>query len=247
MKTSLKLIIGSTILFTTSCTKESIKSTQASTITTEESSVASGCVNPWTGLYADGSHPDQTVRQISFIKDGVARLTPIDWSNYHTGIYYAIPSCHDVSGDTIRFEARIKNPNNTPGAVYNYDVVMQIFGSKNFSEVAFVGSSSSQQYNHIWIGNSKQSNFPELNRYFGDYETVSVQFVNKTLSIYINGTLIKSVSYDAANKIGRLKRIGCGFKGTGTIDFVRLYSSKNNTLIMKEDFDVVGKSNVIWY
>lgn len=205
------------------------------------------CERRWFGLYANGLQPNDSIIETKFIKDGSAKLPPVNWYNYHTGIYYDIPLCHSLHGDTVRFEASVKNPTGQSGSVFDYEVALQVYGSKNYGEVYFTGSASTQSYNHIWIGNYQISNLPELNHYFGDYETLSVEFKNDKLSIYRNGIFVKNVTYDASNKIGKIKRIGYGFKGTGSIDWVKLYSSKNDKLLMQEDFNVDGQANVIWY
>jgi hypothetical protein len=247
---SIQTLLAACILFTAiSCKKETIKSsrTQSESSVSEED-LAGNCVKPWYGIYADGIIPNDTISQNKFIKNGIAQLPPNNlFTWYHTGIYYNIPSCHFLVGDSITFEASVQNPSNGIGAVSDYDVVFQLWGSKNYASVYFVGNTNSQSYDNITIGNSVVWNMPELVHYFGNYETFKVVIKNKTVSIYINGVFVKSMPYDASNKIGKIKTIGYGFKGTGAIDWVKLYSSNSNQQIMQEDFNVNGKSNVVWF
>lgn len=257
MKTFLRLAFFSAIsIITFSCQKEISNNQQNLNQATVHSDAISGtgeCERRWFGEYSNGINPDDTITQKDFIANGVAQLPPVDWYNYHTGIFYDIPLCHEISADCIRFDVRLKNPNNVNGAIYGYDVALQLYGSDKtygtdkYSEIYLVGDPTAQAYTHIWIGNEKMSNIPELVHYFGDYQTLSLELKNSTLNIYIDGSLIKSLPYDISTHLGKLKRIGIGFKGTGTADWVKLFSSSTGNQIMQEDFDLDGKSNVIWF
>jgi len=256
MKTLSNLIaVSSLLLFISSCKKEAIPTTGTLTSISNSSELDAGngdCDRRWFGLYANGINPDDTITQKSLIKNGVAQLPAVNWYNYHTGIDYNIPLCHEISADCITFEVRLKNPSDGSGAIYDYEVALQLYGSEKlygsstFSEIYFVANSSAQNYSHIWIGNEQLWNLPELVHYFGDYETLTLQIKDNVLSIFREGSLVKAVPYESTH-LGRLRRIGIGFKGTGTADWVKLYNSKSGTQIMQEDFNVDGKSNVIWF
>ena len=237
-----------------SCKKDiSGSPNQITAIENEDATKSLGdCERRWFGLYADGFHQDDTISQKTIIKNGIAQMPAIDWNDYHTGIYYDIPRCHEINGDAIRFEARVKNTS-LDGGFFGYDVALQLFGcdklygSDFYSEALFVGNPSVQVYNHIWIGKTQLSNLPEMVHYFGDFENIALELKNHTLTVYREGQIVKSITYSDTTNIGNLKRIGIGFKGMGTVDWVKLYNSTTNTQIMQEDFDIDGKSNVKWY
>lgn len=244
-------------LFSTffSCKKdlETKRSSQLSNFLLESELNGEDCTKKWFGLYANEIQTNDTITQRTIIKDGYAQLPAVNWYNYHTGLYYDIPKCHPICGDSLRFEVRVKNPSFGSGSVPDYEVAMQVFGtnkeyrSPNFAEIYFVSHSSYQVYNHIWIGSTELSNLPEMVHYFGDYETLVMEIKNNTLSIYREGVLVKSVDYSTNTKIGKVKRIGIGFKGSGYTDWVKLYNSYTGEQIMQEDFDVNGRSNVKWF
>jgi len=253
--TSTKTLLKNSLAFFSffalfSCKKEFTDNSKISVVRSEsnQSAITEGdCERRWIGLYANGLQPNDSINQNEFIKGGIAQLPAVNWYNYHTGIYYNLPLCHTLAGDSIRFEASVKNPDNGAGSVFSYEIALQIYGTKSYAEVYFVGSTVHQSYDHIWVGNYQIAGLPELVHYFGEYETLAVEFKNNTLSIYRGGEFVKSIIYNVSDRIGKIKRIGYGFKGTGAIDWVKLYSSKSNNLLMSEDFNVDGQSSVVWY
>ena len=90
------------------------------------------------------------------------------------------------------------------------------------------------------LANCKTNNFLP-------YVMAALEAKNKTFIVYINETYITSIPYDKVNKIGRLKQIIVAFKGSGTIDWVKLYNSNTGTQLIQEDFNIDKRSNTIWY
>jgi hypothetical protein len=81
---------------------------------------------------------------------------------------------------------------------------------------------------------------------FEDWTNVTLEANDNVLTTKRNGAVTESLSYEGYS-IGLLKTINISFKGSGSIDWVKLYSSKSNTLLMQEDFNASGTSNVTWY
>ena len=254
MKTNLFYLF--VLLFAMSCKKE-VKVSQDQiasnplriALTTDVASdVESGdCIRNWWGKYVNEYGISDTINQHAVIKDGVARCPTASYYNYHSGIYYSIPLCQDISGDNIRIEARVKNPSGVSGSIYDYDVALQLEGRQHTAEVLFVASSASVFYNHLWVGNSSQYGLTSLIHYFAAFENISMEIKHGMQTITRNGEFVTSHFYTEADRIGHLKRIGVGFKGSGITDWVRLYNASTGQLLMSEDFDVNGQSNVIWY
>jgi hypothetical protein len=61
------------------------------------------------------------------------------------------------------------------------------------------------------------------------------------LSTYIDGNLVKSCNYGSG--IDKLKMIHVTFKGTGSVDWVKLYDG-SGTLKMSEEFNTDHTSTV---
>ena len=245
-KTTLSAVI---ILYSFSCKKEPMQSLQQinSTHAVNQSVNDSNCVKRWIGSYANETNGDDTINQRHYIHDGIAQLPPRNWANYHTGLKYHIPSCHTIYGDNVIFEASLKNPQGEAGSVYGYNVALQIQGLDNFFEVYFSFDKAGQSYDHIFMGDYHVFNLPELVHYFPTFETLSVHLNSDKVRIFLNGSLLKTLDYDKTNNLGEIKWIGVGFKGTGTADWVKVYNRKTGSLLMQEDFDGDGQSNVKWY
>ena len=62
---------------------------------------------------------------------------------------------------------------------------------------------------------------------------------------YRNDAYVGGLSYADEPLIGKLKEIGVVFKGSGFIDYINVYNSVNNKLLMSEDFNTDGKSTII--
>ena len=62
---------------------------------------------------------------------------------------------------------------------------------------------------------------------------------------YRNIEYLGGLGYGDEPDIGRLKEIGMVFRGSGFIDYIKVYNSANNQLLMSEDFNTDGQSTVV--
>lgn len=229
--------------FLFSCEKESLQNTQ--TISTESTDDAKGCPNgKWLGAYGTPGLPTLYVQDTSFIKNGIAQLNSSPWSYFYTAVSLNVPKCHQFSGDSARFTVYLKNPSNVSGSVAPYDVSLWLYGSKDTAHVQFLNQYP--EYTALTVGNVGITNTTDLIHLFQDWTELTLEAKNKRLSVYMNGVLIKQIIYKGV-KIGALKQIQVGFKGAGSVDWVKLYNSNTDIQLMQEDFNVVGHSSVDWY
>lgn len=234
-------IIALTTLF--ACHKEVIK--QSAAIVSLSQDDARSCVNgTWLGNYATPGLPFLSVTDSVFINDGVAKLTTSPWSYFYSAIELPISKCHQFSGDSAKLVVYLKNPTGTSLSVYPFDVTLRLYGTKDTAEVYFLGDL--QQYTSLHVGNIGITNSPQLIHTFEDWTEVTLEAKNKRLTVYLNGVPVQQVVYKG-NKIGILKSINIGFKGAGTVDWVKLYNSNTNTQLMQEDFNVNMQSSVNWF
>ncbi len=138
---------------------------------------------------------------------------------------------------------RLKNPDGEIGSVFPFDVSLYIDGSVNTGSVQFL--SYYQEFTALKVGNYSVTNTPNLIHQFQDWTELTLIAKKKKLAIYLDGVLKEQIDY-SGTKIGALRQLEVGFKGGGSIDWVKLYNSYTDTQIMEEDFDGRG-SNVIWY
>jgi len=243
MKTILSLLLLSTVLF--SCKKEAIKTQEFLSNASNTSDAVRPCGNGrWSGTYGTPDLPYQIVTDSTFINNGIAQLTNSPWSYFYTSITLPIPKCHQVSGDSVRFTTYLKNPSDQSGSVFPFDVSLWLYGSKDTGHVQFLADLP--EYTALTVGNVGVTNTTDLLHLFQDWTEVTLESKNKRLTVYINGVLVKQIVYRGL-KIGALKQIQIGFKGSGSVDWVKLYNSNTNIQIMQEDFNINGHSSVAWF
>jgi hypothetical protein len=203
----------------------------------------------WVGDYDLNGSIVNYVPDSTFIFNGIAQIlnTPfIGNATNSTNIRLVIPSCRVFNADEVNFVVSLKNPSSGPNAVSDYDAGLYLLGSGDTARVIYNGANR-PQFNHLGLMHTEITNAAELQHLFNVFTTVSLQTDNGVLSTYINGTFVKSFTY-TGNQVGQLNAIDIGFKGSGSVDWVKLYDSRTNKLLMSEDFNSpTGKSNVIWY
>ncbi len=234
------------LLFTLfSCKKEAIQQRSSSAQSTElsntELSIPDG---HWHGFYATFGFPFEKVKDETFIANGIAQLTNSPWSYFFTSINLHISPCREIIADTVRLEVSLKNPSTAPGSITDYDAGLWLYGSSDTAHAQYIGFRP--EFTSFGLNAKQITNDNKLLYVFESFTTVTLEAKNKTLSTTRSGTLVESLSYKGY-KIGRLKGISISFKGSGSVDWVKLYSSKSNKLLMEENFNVDGKSSVVWY
>lgn len=99
----------------------------------------------------------------------------------------------------------------------------------------------------IRLGQTIKNNIAALQHNVEDYDTLILQTFNRGLVAYRNDAYLGGLAYGNEALIGGLKEIGIVFKGSGFIDYVKIYNSVNGKLLMSEDFNTDGESTVVWY
>ena len=233
------------LLFLFSCKKEAAQNQQLSLVTTTTSDDATGCPNgKWSGVYATPNLPYQNVGDSSFISGGIAQLKNSPWSYFYTSVSLLIPKCHQFSADSARFTVYLKNPSGQQSSVAPYDVSLWLYGSKDTGHVQFLNQYP--EYTALTVGNVGVTNTTDLIHLFQDWTELTLEAKNKRLSVYMNGVLVKQIIYKGI-KMGALKQIQIGFKGAGSVDWVKLFNSNTNAQVMQEDFNTTGKSTINWF
>lgn len=199
----------------------------------------------WVGVYASLTE-SVVVADSAFINNGVAKLSNSPYSYYWTGTELNFPACRNISGDSIRFDARIKNPLDE-GAIEELDVTLTITGEQDSAIVQYVGRAHKQSVTilGLWNGPSLTGQ-SELVQLFQDWTDVSLEVKDNVIATYKNSVLVKSYTMPAGKKLGRIKRIQVVFKGTGSVDWVKLWNNAG-TLKLREEFSLTKKSSIEWF
>lgn len=225
------------VLCFTACKKENVVQAVSSSNNSVKANAESN--GKWEGVYYSGRSPIY-VDDTTFIRNGVAHLKSRDFPEYRTDIELNIPKNKSFDADSATVVVRIKNPEGLRGSRYPYDARILIdAGSKN-----------------VYVEYSAEKYLAELSA-SGDYWYSPIY--NKVLNDW-TVVILKCYGYHAAaserpfskevnvvhDNMGRIEILDFYFRGSGFIDWIKLYYGKPDRLIMEENFDGPG-SNVIWY
>ncbi len=232
-----------------SCKKESIETSSLSSKNTSNAVVDDTvCRSDWYGIFNQNT-PDRTIYTTAhkIIFDGYAHVkVPVGFarSAYETEIDLTTPDCAAVDGDSVQMSVNVMNPTDSANSQYTASVYLYMFGSEDSAYVQFNGYYSKNT--KLGVGRYKELDIPGLYHLFSSYEVVSLVAKDHIISVYRGEKLITQVDYTGTN-IGQLKRIAVGFRGSGYVDYVKLYNSTTGAMIMKEDFNIPHKSTDTWY
>ena len=257
-------VIIALICFVSACQKDvqSATSTGNDKITDESLKSLSALTpvvssNHWIGEYLNqtaldtsGNNPgpagvDPDISDHEFIVGGVARLPGASDILFFSSFSFDMPSEYNLPGDSIIFEAIVKNTREE--SYTDYDVMLQITGDQHSAGVHFVADNSYKSYNGYSVGSKSFNNLTPLVHYFGDFETIKLSTKQGQTGVYINNKLVYHFKYNAADRIGRIKTISIIGKGYITVDNVKLTNSVTNKKLMLENFNTTGESHGVFY
>lgn len=140
----------------------------------------------------------------------------------------------NFDGDDLTIEARIKNPS-SEGGISCYDTNMSIVGEKAGARVVFMQNlGSCSQYSSIGAGQTYLSG--SSSNMTGDlqaWRTIKLVLKGGKVAGYYDGALKKEMDY--MGSVGKLKGVKFNFKGSGSIDWIKIYNGDND-LVYQEDF-----------
>ncbi|HNP21940.1 MAG TPA: hypothetical protein PKM63_05630 [Panacibacter sp.] len=199
----------------------------------------------WHGFYGTPGVDILLAPDLSFINGGIAQLNNSPWSYFYSSVQLLIPACRIISADSVRLEVRLKNPSTGLNAITDYDAGLYLEGENDTASAQYIGFRS--DFTKFGLTKKNITNSVNLLHVFEDWSTVTLGASNSVLTTTRDGVMTETMSYNGYS-VGLLKAISVSFKGPGSIDWIKLYSSgKSNRLLMQEDFDTDGHSNVIWY
>ncbi|CAN5757892.1 hypothetical protein BH10BAC2_BH10BAC2_07730 [soil metagenome] len=225
-------------LFFTVCRKE--VNTVPAVNSTDAALNIVNTTSKWTGYYRAAGQQDVIVEDINFISNGYARLGNSPYPDYFTSIEFIIPDDKVFDGDSLVLKLRVKNPDNVAAAVYPNDVIVYYKGTTDSARMQF-----SVLPSNIFLGSSTVStkSVPFV-KVFTKWSQVAIE-VNK--KVFTGGAADNIPNLALGHDpFGRFKSIVITFKGSGSIDWVKLIGKKSHQTIMEENFDGPG-SNVIWH
>jgi hypothetical protein len=211
-------------------------------------STAEACSSRWQGQFKQEKPPfADTVSDKKIIFNGYAHVpVPEAYTKqpFLTQLTLKVPTCAVVDADNLTMRLSLMNPTDSIDAIYPYSVYLYLYGSTDTAHVTFAGNTA--KFTSIGVGDYVEKNISGLLHVFNGYTIVTLQAKDHLLSAYIKNTLVAQVDYTGTS-IGALQKIAIAFKGSGYVDYVKLFNSTTNALVMRENFDIAGKSTDNWY
>ncbi len=193
----------------------------------------------WTAWHSTLSNPYAGyVPLSSFITGNGFMFSPRSISpySYYWMTYQNLTSI--CTGSVYALEVRLRNP--SPDGIDAYDSSVGIEGSCGATTYTLMGASWAQSFSNCSISHQVNPGFsttnqPTLVQNLSSYCILRIE-VNANNVVYrFNGTQVWSFPF--AGGIGeQLNRITISFKGSGSVDYVRIYNA-SGTLIYDEGFE----------
>lgn len=159
-------------------------------------------------------------------------------SGYWTNFRFIKPNLLDVvNGDNFILEARIKNPMEE-GGISCFDPGLSVLGETGYRASVVFMQEGCTYYASIGAVESfdhgNNTDLTALGRDFSEWRNVKLVVENNSVTAYFDGEFVYSKPCEGS--IGIIQGLAFSFKGSGSIDWVRLYDG-NGQLKYSNDFD----------
>ena len=214
--------------------------------------------NKWTTWGAGVAYQKNWTTDISvvksYIKNGVYHFNPEDIPHEIKGendFSYAVHTLTQKFGirlDSLTIEARLKNPESEGGeSCFNQEI--SLTDKKDNAVDAVFTMVGCTDFARLIVGNSYLRFYtPEKNNednldldLFGvnhnEWNIFKIRLLGNVIEIFVNDKLVFKNIYSGQEKFSELEDLRFVFKGTGSIDWVKLSNSATDKVIYTTDFD----------
>lgn len=198
----------------------------------------------WKGAVAlhdrKAGHDSYLLPESAILQEGYVEVEQEFTSDYRfwTGIQLDIPCGKNIDADNVRLEWFAKS--NISVGTDEADLGAALTGE---NATAYVNAVRYRpEYNQMSFGKKLIKNVTEIYPTPQKWTTYAVEVTGRKLNFYIDGKLKKSLAGNES--LGMLKQLKIHFKGSGRIDWMKLY--EGNKLVIEDNFDKAGKSTLRW-
>jgi gliding motility-associated-like protein len=142
-------------------------------------------------------------------------------------------------GKNFTVQVRLKN-DQTSGGISAYDTSVEIKGTDQSMGATLMGAAWGQSYDRIWAGSTVLTNLPQLVLDLNTFKTIELKLRNDTLYYQYEGANFFKMPFDGI--ICNITNINITFKGSGTVDWLRVLD-QNENLVFSEDFSDCNNLN----
>lgn len=172
----------------------------------------------------------------NYVSNGVLNVPPSasPWSYYATILTNDDTFC---LGNSFRYEVRIKNPLST-GGIDAYDINNDLYGCDgNHIGNWFMGAAWALVHAQAYNGNLNENYLDSLVQNLSNWCTIGINVSPDSVRHLYNGNIVHTMANTVTTNT--LVQIHISIKGSGFIDYVKLWDS-TNTLIYFEDFTSIN-------
>jgi hypothetical protein len=195
----------------------------------------------WTSFEVGNNWEGRNKPLNEAVKDGILHLSPsqIDEPNAqnHFWAQHLMVKDFEIDGDSATFETRIKN-RLQDGGIGCFDASISFrTDNKQGAGVSFVQDCIEYALLHVAgtdiSGRKKLLKFMDLN--LQEWQVVKIKLQNHWAYIYVNDKEVYRTKYKG--EMGKVKVIHYNFKGSGSVDWVKLSNSYTGKVVFFDDFE----------
>lgn len=185
------------------------------------------------------------------INDGVLHLDPRDLPNEIKGeddyrhTVYALTQDFGIRPDSVTLEARLKNPESEGGeSCFNTDILLTD-KNLNIAEAEFTMMGCSD-YAKLIVGKTifrkgnlqlgKNVDLDNFSVNHNEWNTYKLQLKDNLIEVFVNGNSVFQGEYERPENFTNLTDIRFTFKGTGSVDWVKVSNSYTGKVVYQTDF-----------
>lgn len=188
----------------------------------------------------------------TYIKDGVLHLDPRELPNEIKGeddyrhSVYALTQDFGIRQDSVTLEARLKNPESEGGeSCFNTSISLTDKNLNNAeAEFTMMGCSD---YAKLMVGKTifrkgnlqlgKNVDLDNFGINHNEWNTFKLQLRGNQVEVFVNGNSVFQGEYEGRENFTNLTDIRFTFKGTGSVDWVKVSNSYTGKVVYQTDFD----------
>ncbi|MFN8347786.1 MAG: hypothetical protein U0X91_22465 [Spirosomataceae bacterium] len=185
------------------------------------------------------------------INEGVLHLDPRDLPNEIKGeddyrhTVYALTQDFGIRPDSVTLEARLKNPESEGGeSCFNTDILLTD-KNLNIAEAEFTMMGCSD-YAKLIVGKTifrkgnlqlgKNVDLDNFSVNHNEWNTFKLQLKDNLIEVFVNGNSVFRGEYERPENFTNLTDIRFTFKGTGSVDWVKVSNSYTGKVVYQTDF-----------
>lgn len=189
----------------------------------------SGEAQSWRAIIELGNNPEVPI--CNAVQNGIAQIPPalVNSADYRTR--FILDDTLYV-GNSFILEARILNAESN-GGITAFDPGIYLEGCEVNAGASLMGAAFAQSLTAIYAGTSFQGNIPAFVQDFSQWRIVRYVFRDNVFHLFFDNQLLYSLPY--SGDFNFLNQITVRFKGSGLLDYVKLYDG-NGSEIWTEEF-----------